>query len=448
MGASTTPREPAMRLAIVGTGYVGLVTGACFAEFGNDVVCVDIDRARVGALRAGQVPFFEPGLPDLVARNTSAGRLRFETDLPRAVSGAEIVFLAVGTPPDDDGGADVSQVLEAARDVAAAADGPVVLVTKSTVPVGTGDRVEEVVREHARHPIEVVANPEFLKEGDAVNDFLKPDRVIVGTESGRARALLADLYAPYMRTRDRLLFMDRRSAEVTKYAANGLLATRISFMNEIARLCERVGADVTSVRHGVGSDPRIGPQFLFPGVGFGGSCLPKDVAALCHTARGHDETLLVLEAVRSVNARQKRLLVDKVVARFGDDLSGRCFALWGLAFKPGTDDMREAPSLTVIEGLLARGARVVAHDPEAREAARALLGDRIGYADDPYAACDGANALLVVTEWSVYRNPDLERVRDLLAEPVVFDGRNLYRPGRLKVLGLEHHPVGRPATRG
>jgi len=435
-----------MRLAMIGTGYVGLVTGACFAEFGNDVVCVDIDAARVDALRAGRVPFFEPGLADVVTRNHTAGRLRFTTEIGEAVPDAQVVFLAVGTPPGPDGGADLSQVLDAARAVARAATGGLLLVIKSTVPVGTGDRVEVAVREATGQSIEVVSNPEFLKEGDAVNDFLKPDRVIVGTESEPARVLMADLYAPYMRTRDRLLFMGRRSAEVSKYAANGLLATKITFMNEMARLCERVDADVTSVRLGIGSDPRIGRQFLFPGVGFGGSCFPKDVSALCHTAREQDMALEILEAVERVNAVQKGVLVDKVVARYGEELAGRTFALWGLAFKPGTDDMREAPSLTVIDGLVSRGAAVVVHDPEAMEVARSVLGDGVYYASDPYAACAAADALLVVTEWSVYRNPDLERVRELLAQPVVYDGRNLYRPARMAELGFDHYPVGRPPT--
>ena len=436
-----------MRLALVGTGYVGLVSGACLAEFGNDVACVDIDPARVDALRAGHVPFFEPHLADLVARNHKAGRLRFTTDVADAVPGARAVFLAVGTPPGAEGAADVSQVLGAAREVAEAATGALLLVIKSTVPVGTGDRVQEVARAASAQDIEVVSNPEFLKEGNAVNDFLKPDRVIVGTDSPAARELMTDLYAPYMRTGDRLLFMDRRSAEVTKYAANGLLATKISFMNEVARLCERVGADVSSVRVGVGSDPRIGSKFLFPGVGFGGSCFPKDVVALCHTARKQGMSLEILEAVDRVNSAQKRVLVDKVVDRFGEDLTGRRLAVWGLAFKPGTDDMREAPSLTVIEGLLARGAEVTAHDPVAMETARDLLGDRIRYAADPYAACDGADALVVVTEWNIYRNPDLERVRDLLRQPVVFDGRNLYRPERLAALGFDHYSIGRVPTR-
>ena len=433
-----------MRVSIVGSGYVGLVTGACFARFGCTVVCMDRDEARVRTLSGGEVPFYEPQLPELVRTNVDSDRLSFTTDLAAAVEHAEVVFIAVGTPPSEDGSADVSAVIEVAEQVAKFATRPLFLAVKSTVPVGTGDRVQaacDAVTGERR--VEVVSNPEFLKEGNAVTDFLKPARVVVGTLDEGAREFFADLYGPLMRVRERLLFMDRRSAEITKYAANGLLATKVSFINELARLCDAVGADVTSVRFGMGSDPRIGPHFLFPGVGYGGSCFPKDIDALVHTAQEHGCALSILEAVQEVNAGQKRLLVDKVVDRFGEDLTGRRFALWGLSFKPETDDMRQAPSLTIIEGLLARGATVVAHDPAALDSAKRELGDRIGYAPDAYSACDGADALLVVTEWSSYRNPDFEEVKARLAQPVVFDGRNLYRPERLRRAGVEHYAIGR-----
>ncbi len=436
-----------MRVTVVGSGYVGLVVGCCLAEFGNDVRCVDNDETKIEALRRGRVPFFEPNLQDLLDRNMAAGRLSFTMDLAESVRFAQIVFIAVGTPPDEDGSADLTHVLDVARGIGRAmdSDGKLVCI-KSTVPVGTADEVRDTICALTDHSFTVVSNPEFLKEGDAVNDFLKPDRVIIGTEDDRAREIMADLYAPYMRTQTRILFMDNRSAEMTKYVANALLASRISFMNEIANLCELVGADVTDVRHGVGADHRIGPQFLFPGVGYGGSCFPKDVDALSRTAREHGMELSIVEAVARVNRRQKRVLLEKIRARFGDDLSGVVVGVWGLSFKPGTDDMREAPSITLIEGLLEAGATVRAHDPAAGARARALFGDRVEIMDHAYEVCEGADCLAVVTEWRQYRNPDFEKIRDLMRRPVVFDGRNLYRTGMLAGLGFEHYPIGRPGT--
>jgi len=436
-----------MRVAVVGTGYVGLVVGCCLAEFGNDVICVDKLPDKIAALQAGKLPFFEPGLQPLLTRNKAGGRLTFTLDLPAAVQASQVIFIAVGTPPDEDGSADLSHVLTVADAIGAALNAPDKLVClKSTVPGGTADKVREAVRARSELDFVVVSNPEFLKEGAAVNDFLKPDRVVIGTDDARARETMADLYAPYMRTRERILFMDNRSAEMTKYAANALLASRISFMNEVADLCERVDADVTLVRLGVGSDARIGHQFLFPGVGYGGSCFPKDVDALVRTGAEHGARLRILEAVSEVNRRQKKVLANKVVRRFGEDLSGLRFGVWGLSFKPGTDDMREAPSVTIIEGLLARGAEVVAHDPAALQVAREVFGERVRLVDKAYAACDGADALLVVTEWNVYRNPDFERMHELMRHPVLFDGRNLYGSETLAEAGFEHYPIGRPAV--
>ncbi|MEN9799577.1 MAG: hypothetical protein RL653_3274 [Pseudomonadota bacterium] len=433
-----------MKLAIIGTGYVGLVAGTCFADTGNDVTCVDIDARKVDALRSGVIPLYEPGLEDLVRKNVRGGRLAFTTDVRAAVAGAAAVFIAVGTPEGENGEADLQYVLAAARDVARALTGYAVIVDKSTVPVGTADKVRAAVAEVTQHPFDVVSNPEFLKEGAALDDFLKPDRVVIGTDSEAARALMAELYAPFVRTENPVLFMDTRSAELTKYAANAMLATRISFMNDVAALCERVGADVDLVRKGMGADRRIGYPFLFPGVGYGGSCFPKDVKALYTTAREHGLEMDILRAVETTNARQKRLLVDKARAHFGS-LAGRHFALWGLSFKPKTDDMREAPSLEVVRGLLEGGASVCAYDPVAMDAARRVLGDRVRYAEGPYEALAGADALLVVTEWNEFRHPDFERVKSLLRSPVIFDGRNLYDPRALAARGFTYQGVGRVA---
>ncbi len=435
-----------MNVTVVGSGYVGLVLGACLAESGNDVICVDRDEEKVRELSRGRIPIHEPGLDDLVGRNLDDGRLRFSTDLAEGVRASDVIFIAVGTPQGEDGSADLQHVLDVARGIGRQMDGEKVVVTKSTVPVGTALHVRAAIEENASHPVHVCSNPEFLKEGAAVDDFMKPDRVVLGVESEKARVVLEDLYSPFVRTGNPILFMDVASAEITKYAANGMLATRISFMNMIARLCEAAGADVDLVRHGVGTDSRIGSAFLFPGIGYGGSCFPKDVKALMRTFADLDQDGALLQAVEDVNERQKALLLDRVVDRFGADLSGRAFAAWGLAFKPGTDDMREAPSLTVIDGLLERGAEVRAHDPEAAKNARAWWGERITYCETNYDCLKGADALLIHTEWQPYRRPDFERVRALLRTPAIFDGRNLYRPQRMQELGFEYYSVGRPAV--
>lgn len=432
-----------MRIAVLGSGYVGLTTGACLAETGNDVVCADIVQEKVDALNRGEIPFFEPGLAALVEENVAAGRLTFTADNAMAVRESYIVFIAVGTPPGEDGSADLRHVLAAARDVGRAMDGERIVITKSTVPVGTARMVREAIEAETEHPVHVGCNPEFLKEGAAISDFKRPDRVVLGVDDSAAADVLRDLYMPFVRTGNEILVMDTASAEVTKYAANAMLATRISFMNTIARLCERSGADVDMVRLGVGSDRRIGPTYLFPGVGYGGSCFPKDVTALAHTLNAMEVDASILDAVERVNESQKRLLTEMVVGRFGDDLRGRMFAVWGLAFKPGTDDMREAPSLVTIRGLLERGARVVAHDPAALEAARRILGDSIEYTDRNYDALSGADALLIHTEWHPYRHPDFARMRASLANAVIFDGRNLYAPGVMRELGFEYFSVGR-----
>ncbi len=432
-----------MKLCVVGSGYVGLVAGACFADSGNHVVCADIDATKIAVLNAGGLPIYEPGLKEIVERNRADGRLGFTTDVAGAIRGAEVVLIAVGTPMGEDGSADLKYVLAVAATIGENLDGYKVVVTKSTVPVGTGDQVRETIAARTKHPFAVVSNPEFLKEGAAINDFQKPDRIVIGTDDERARRVMAELYAPFQRTSPRMLFMDLRSAEMTKYAANSMLATRISFMNEIALLCERVGADVEFVRQGIGSDPRIGNRFLFPGVGFGGSCFPKDLRALVNVGERFGQEMSILKAVVAANERQKLRLVERVVEHFGADLSGRTFAMWGLAFKPGTDDMREAPSITIAECLLERGAKVHATDPVANEAARFYLGDRITYFEDDYETLEGCDALLIVTEWPEFRTPDFTRMKTLLRQPVVFDGRNLYEPLRMVDLGITHYAIGR-----
>ncbi len=435
-----------MKLCVIGTGYVGLVAGTCFAEGGNDVICVDNDGAKIKMLCEGRIPIYEPGLEELIRRNAAERRLTFTTDLSGAVQRSLICFLAVGTPLGSDGSADISAVIAVAREIAAAMDGYRVIVTKSTVPVGTADQLCAAIARVTDHPFDVVSNPEFLKEGAAIEDFMKPDRVVIGSSSQQAVTIMRELYAPFVRTDNPILVMDNRSAEMTKYAANALLATRISFVNEVANLCERVGADVAAVRRGIGFDRRIGHHFLFPGVGYGGSCFPKDVQAFVRTAGDHGMDFSLLRAVEAVNERQKRVLVDKVVAHFGERLVGRSFAVWGLAFKPRTDDMREAPSIQIIEGLLARGAMVRAHDPEAMVMARGFFGDRISYHRVNYDALEGADALLIVTEWNEFRRPDFPRVKGLLKTPIVFDGRNIYEPQIMRDLGFTYYPIGQPAV--
>lgn len=437
-----------MKLCVVGTGYVGLVAGTCFAESGNDVICVDIDADKVERLRQGAVPIYEPGLEELIKRNTSEGRLSFTTDLAAAVRKSVICFIAVGTPPGEDGGADLAAVIAVAEDIAAAMDGYRVIVDKSTVPVGTADRVRRVVASRTTHPFDIVSNPEFLKEGAAVDDFMKPDRVVIGCDSPRAIELMKELYGPFVRTERPIVVMNAASAEMTKYVANAILAARISLMNEFANLCERVGADVEDVRRGVGFDTRIGHHFLFPGVGYGGSCFPKDVKAVIRSAAEHDLDFRTLRAAEEVNERQKRTLVDKVVAHFGENLRGLRFAVWGLAFKPRTDDMREAPAITVVEALLQAGAEVHVHDPEALSEARRLFGDRIRYHRVNYDALQDADALLVITEWNEFRRPDFERMRQMLKHPVVFDGRNVYEPNEMRQLGFTYYSVGRQPVNG
>jgi len=434
-----------MRLAVLGTGYVGLVAGAGFSDFGNDVWCVDIDEGKVERLRRGELPIYEPGLEPLVRRNVAEQRLRFTTKIAEAVHGADVVFIAVGTPSAHDGSADLSQVVAAAREIGLAlADNPfTVVVTKSTVPVGTSEKVTAAIAAVTKQPFAVASNPEFLKEGDAVNDFMKPDRVIIGTSDDRAAEILKSLYAPFVRTNDRVLHLDARSAELTKYAANAYLATRISFMNDIANLCERVGADVEMVRRGMGMDPRIGPKFLFPGIGYGGSCFPKDVKAAMHTARESGGQLEILEAVHRVNERQKAVLADKMLRHFGNDLSGKVIGLWGLAFKPGTDDVREAPSLTIIDHLLAAGATIQAHDPVAHEGIHAIYGDRIKLCDQVYDAATGVDALGLCTEWHQFRRPDFRRLKGLMRGNALFDGRNVWEPKELRALGFHYAGIGR-----
>ena len=436
-----------MHVAVIGTGYVGLVVGAGLAEVGNDVICVDIDDKKIARLKRGEIPIFEPGLGELVERNLEDGRLSFTTDLAEAVKASTVIFIAVGTPPGEDGSADLQHVLAVAEGIGRAMNGEKVVVTKSTVPVGTAARVRAVINEHTDHPVHVCSNPEFLKEGAAVNDFMKPDRVVVGVDSEHARVVLGDLYAPFVRTGNPVLFMDVPSAEITKYAANAMLATRISFMNMVSRLCDAVGADVNLVRQGIGSDERIGPSFLFAGAGYGGSCFPKDVKALIRTLDDFGIDAGILEAVEHINEGQKQLLLEMIDAYYPEGLRGRRVGVWGLSFKPDTDDMREAPSLVVVQGLLDRGAAVYAHDPEALTAARAIFGDRIHYVEHNYDALHDADALVIITEWKQYRVPDFERMREQMRSPVIFDGRNLFDPARMQQGGFDYMSVGRPAAR-
>ena len=435
-----------MKLCVVGTGYVGLVAGTCFAESGNDVACVDVLEEKVQRLNNGEIPIYEPGLEELVKRNSAEGRLTFTTDLIEAVKAAEVCIIAVGTPMDHSGAADLSAVMAVAASIAQAADGPKVVAIKSTVPIGTADRVRRVLEENGPHNIEVISNPEFMKEGAAIDDFMKPDRVVIGGRSDEALGKLREIYSPFVRTDNPILEMDNRSAEMTKYAANSLLATRISFINEIANLCEKVGADVTQVRRGIGTDQRIGPHFLFPGVGYGGSCFPKDVRAVISTAQDQQLDFTLLRAVEEVNDRQKRILVGRLLDHFDGDVSGKHFAMWGLAFKPKTDDMREAPSVIIADRLLAAGATITCYDPESMEEAQRDLGGRVNFATSNYGALEGADALIVVTEWNEFRRPDFARMKGLLKYPVVFDGRNVYDPARMEEAGFTYYSMGRPTV--
>ena len=431
-----------MKIAVVGTGYVGLVVGACLAETGNDVVCVDVDERKIRGLRRGRVPIYEPGLDELVQRNQTEKRLVFSTALSRATRDSEVIFIAVGTPPGEDGSADVQHVLTATRQLARAINGYTVVAIKSTVPVGTAERVRDVIRHETRHPFSVVSNPEFLKQGSAVEDFLKPDRVVIGADDTRARELMRALYAPFTRTGAPIVTMDCASAELSKYAANAMLATRVSFMNEIANVCEHFGANVDDVRRVVASDRRIGPSFLFPGIGYGGSCFPKDVQALVQSARKDGYRFRILEAVEAVNSSQKRRLFEKMLEVLGS-LDGKQIAIWGLSFKPRTDDMREAPSITMIEALLEAGATVVAYDPQAQRSARAIFGSRITLVGRSYDALKGADALGILTEWNEFREPDFSRMRSLMRTPVIFDGRNLFDVAQMRDNGFTYYSIGR-----
>ena len=439
-----------MKITVVGTGYVGLVSGACLADVGNDVLCLDLDANKIKILNDGDIPIYEPGLREVVNRNHKAGRLAFTTDVERAVAFGTVQFIAVGTPPAEDGSADLQYVLAAARSIGRHMHDYRVVVDKSTVPVGTADRVRAAIAEELKQrgvdvAYSVVSNPEFLKEGAAVEDFMRPDRIVVGSDDERATAVMRTLYSPFQRNHERVITMDVRSAELTKYAANAMLATRISFMNELANLAERLGADIECVRRGIGADPRIGYHFLYPGAGYGGSCFPKDVQALQRTAGEADMNLLILDAVERANDAQKQVLGSKIVKRFGTDLKGLNFALWGLAFKPNTDDLREAPSRVLLAELLARGASVTAYDPVAMPEARQIYKaeSRVRFADSPMAALEGADALAIVTEWKEFRSPDFQRIKQLLRTPSIFDGRNLYDPAEVRNHGLEYYPIGR-----
>jgi UDPglucose 6-dehydrogenase len=431
-----------MKVAVVGTGYVGLVAGACFAESGNDVVCVDKDDAKIRTLKRGKMPIYEPGLEELVRRNRQEGRLSFTTMLPKAVRDSTIIFIAVGTPQDEDGSADLKHVLAVAAEIAKAMDGYKVIVDKSTVPVGTSERVREVIRRGTTHPFSVVSNPEFLKQGAAIDDFMKPDRVVIGAEDARAQEIMLELYSPFTRTGAPIMVMDCASAELSKYAANAMLASRISFMNEVANVCEAVGADVDQVRRAIGSDRRIGNAFLFPGVGYGGSCFPKDVQAMIRFASDKSYQFKILEAVESVNKAQKTRLFAKIKKHFGT-VKGKTVAVWGLAFKPRTDDMREAPSIPLIEALLAAGVTVQAYDPEAMKVAKGIFGNKITYAASNYEALKGADCLAIVTEWNEFRRPDLTRMRTIMRSPVIFDGRNIFTTDQMKQSGFTYYSVGR-----
>jgi len=432
-----------LKLSVIGTGYVGLVVGTCFAESGNDVICVDVDERKLEMLRRGESPIYEPGLTDLLKKNIHEKRLTFTSDLTVAVQKSEIIFLALPTPQSEDGSADLQHVLTVAEQIAKTMNGYKIIVNKSTVPVGTADKVRELIAKGTTNEFDVVSNPEFLKEGAAVNDFMKPDRIVIGTRSQRALAIMQDLYAPFVRTGNPLIVMDERSSELTKYAANSFLATKVSFMNEIATICELVGADIDLVRKGMGTDPRIGPQFLFAGVGYGGSCFPKDVAALLNSAQAHGYHFEILSAVERVNQRQKEVLVHKIKKHFNGKLRGLTIALWGLSFKPNTDDIREAPSIRIIDALLAEGVQLHLHDPAANGEMQKRYGDRARFFDNNYDALEGVDALVLVTEWNEFRRPDFDRMKSLMKQPVVFDGRNIYDPARIRDKGFVYYGIGR-----
>jgi len=432
-----------MNIAVVGTGYVGLVTGTCFAEMGNHVICVDIDKQKVASMIDGKIPIYEPHLDVLFERNLKQGRLSFTTDLAAAVKDSKIIFLALPTPPGEDGSADLSYVLGVAEQLGKIITEYKVIINKSTVPVGTAEKVQQAVAKNCKTPFDVVSNPEFLREGFAVDDFMKPDRVVIGTDSDQARKLMSDLYAPFVRQGNPIYFMDTRSSELTKYAANAFLATKITFMNEIANLCEKVGANVDMVRIGIGSDDRIGKRFLFAGIGYGGSCFPKDVQALSRTAQDYDYDFKVLTSVMEVNYKQRTIIVDKIRNYFNNDLKGKKIAIWGLAFKPDTDDIREAPALYIIDILLKEGVTIAAFDPEAMNNVKKVIGDTIQFCADPYEAVQGADALLIATEWSVFRTPEFDKLSSKMKSKVIFDGRNLYDPAKLKELGFYYNSIGR-----
>jgi len=437
-----------MRISIIGTGYVGLVIGTCFAESGNDAVCVDIDAAKIRILRKGRSPIYEPGLEELIKKNIAEGRLSFTTDVGKAVRRSEVIFLALPTPQSEDGSADLKHVLAAAVDIGKHMEEYKVIVNKSTVPVGTADRVRNLIRKHTDVEFDVVSNPEFLKEGNAVNDFLKPDRIVIGSSSRRAIAIMQDLYSPFVRTGNPIIIMDERSSEMTKYAANSFLATKISFMNEVANLCERVGADVDMVRKGIGTDPRVGLQFLFAGVGYGGACFPKDVSALVRTAKEYFYEFRILNSVQSVNRIQRKLFVKKIAMGLGNRVEGKLIAVWGLSFKPNTNDMREAPSVTIIEDLLKRGAKVHVHDPISNDEAKKYFGRRVKYFKNNYDALRGAHALVVVTEWNEFRRPDFDRMKRFMRGHIIVDGRNIYNPAMLHEKGFKYISIGRNVPHG
>ncbi len=431
-----------MKITIIGTGYVGLVAGACLADMGNEVICIDNNAEKINQLEKGIIPIYEPGLEELVKANVRENRLKFSSDIDNAVKVSEVCFIAVGTPQGEDGSADLQYVFDVAKSIAKAMNGYKVIVDKSTVPVGTAEKVSEIIRENTKCPFDVVSNPEFLKQGNAVEDFLKPDRVIIGSNSDKATRIMQDIYAPFFRTGNRIIVMDIKSAEMTKYAANSFLATKISFMNEIANLCEKVGADAEMVRVGISTDSRIGNKFLFPGLGYGESCFPKDVKALIKTAQENKCKMNIIKAADEINKKQRELFIDKIIDKFGNDLTGKTFGVWGLAFKPKTNDMREAPSITIIKALLEKGAKIKAYDPKAMESARYYFGDKIEYSQTSYEAIDRADALLLLTEWNEFRRPDFEKIKNLLKQPIIFDGRNQYNAKNLKNYGFCYIQVG------